>query len=201
MGRLKLIDKIKSLLKDENINVTKKDNQIVIFKRTSNSYPEDYIDIEKMKKENKYIVYEVHRDEKKIIIQADEEEALIYAVIKFKKIFDDFPTQIRARSIRNDIEEGKEKEAIEKIIMWFDSSVYSIGNEVEGKISLIYSGDCVDVKFCGEYIVKNVSKARGYAVFYNFCEKLKYIYSYYDDMIINENLMINKENAAKLYIM
>lgn len=196
-----MINIIRILLQDEEYNVKEFDGKIVLFKETSTIYPEEYIEVEKINSTGKFIVSEVHRDVKQIKVKTDKkEEAGIYAIIIYKKLYDDITDRKKARFIRNHINTGDEENVLAYCIDSFDDSVYSIDYEDNLKISLIRSKDSVDVKFYGEYIVQNAALDRGYVVFYNYCEKLQHISSFYSKIQQKLNYSIGCETILKLYI-
>lgn len=196
-----MITRIQELLQGENYHLQESDKKIIIFKKNVNVYPENYIEIEKASAINKYMVYEVHRDEKQFKIEAEEEEASICAVVIYKKLYDRTIERMKARKVRNHVDTGDEEMALDCIKEWFNDSIYSIGKEDNLKISLIKSGDKTDVKFGGEYLVKGVSKARGYVVLYNYCEKLQNITLFCDEIQNLKNYPINREKFIKMYIL
>ena len=91
------------------------------------------------------------------------------------------------------MEAGEEKKAWAIIEECFEESLYSIGHEEHLKVSLIKEEDKVSVKFEGEYLVQNVSINRGYIVLYNYCEKLKCISLFYNEMQRKINCNISFE--------
>lgn len=196
-----MINRIQVLLQDEKYHLQEFDKKIILFKGNSNVYPEDYIQVEKTTTIDKFIVSEVHRDEKQFKIETEKEEASIYAVVMYKKLYDDIADRMKARSIRNYVNSGEEEKALSCIKGWFNDSVYSIGTEDCLRISLIQSGDKVNVKFGGEYLAENASKARGYVVLYNYCEKLRNINLFCDEIQKKMNCDVNREKIIKMYIL
>ncbi len=196
-----MINKIQVLLQNEKYHLQEFDKKIILFKGNLNAYPEDYIEIEKATVINKFIVSEVHRDEKKIKIETEKEEAAIYAVVIYKKIYDDIVDRIKARNIRNYVNSGEEEKALSCIKGWFNDSIYSIYTENSLRISLIQSGDKVNIKFFGEYLAENATKARGYVVLYNYCEKLRNITLFCDEIQKWMNCNVNREKIIKMYIL
>lgn len=198
---MELINRIQVLLQDEKYHIQEFDKKIILFKGNLNVYPEDYIEIEKSTAIDKFIVSEVHRDEKQFKIETEKEEASIYAVVIYKKLYDNIVDRMKARSIRNYVNSGEEEKALICIKEWFNDSVYSIDTEDSLRISLIQSGDKVDVKFGGEYLIENASKARGYVVLYNYCEKLRNITLFCDEIQKRMNCNVNREKIMKMYIL
>lgn len=196
-----MINRIQVLLQDEKYHIQEFDKKIILFKGNLNVYPEDYIEIEKSTAIDKFIVSEVHRDEKQFKIETEKEEASIYAVVIYKKLYDNIVDRMKARSIRNYVNSGEEEKALICIKEWFNDSVYSIDTEDSLRISLIQSGDKVDVKFGGEYLIENASKARGYVVLYNYCEKLRNITLFCDEIQKRMNCNVNREKIMKMYIL
>ncbi len=190
------------LLQNEEYNLREFDEKIVLFKGNSNTYPEDCIEIAKVTLNGNYIVSEVHRDVKQINIETEKkEEAAIYAVFIYKKLYDNIIDRMKARSVRNYLNLGEEDKAVTCIINSFDDSIYSIGYEDGSKISLIRSEDETDIKFGGEYLVKGATLSRGYVVFYNYCEKLQYISLFYAEMQKKIDFSIERERIIRLYIL
>lgn len=196
-----MINRIQALLQDEKYHLQEFDKKIILFKGNLNVYPEDYIEIEKATAIDKFIVSEVHRDEKQFKIETEKEEASIYAVVMYKKLYDDIVDRMKARSIRNYVNSGEEEKALSCIKGWFNDSLYSIDTEDSLRISLIQSGDKVNVKFGGEYLAENASKARGYVVLYNYCEKLRNITLFCDEIHKKMNCNVNREKIIKMYIL
>lgn len=197
-----MINKIQVLLQDEKCQLQEFNKKIILFKGNLNVYPEDYIEIEKATGIDKFIISEVHRDEKQFKIETEkEEEASIYAVVMYKKLYDNIVDRMKARSIRNYVNSGEEQKALGCIMRWFNDIVYSIETEDNLRISLIQSGDKVDVKFGGEYLAENVSKARGYVVLFNYCEKLRNITLFCDEIQKRMNCTVNREKIIKMYIL
>ncbi len=194
-----MINKIQVLLQDEKCQLREFNKKIILFKGV---YPEDYIEIEKATGNDKFIIFEVHRDEKQLKIETENEvEASIYAVVMYKKLYDNIVDRMKARIIQNYVNSGEAEKALGCIMEWFNDSVYFIDTEDRLRISLIQSGDKVDVKFGGEYIVKNASKARGYVVLFNYCEKLRHITLFCDKIQNIMNCTINREKIIKMYIL
>lgn len=188
------------LLQDEKYDLLKNKSKIILYKNSLGGYPEDYIEIDSVN--GKFIVSEVHRDMKQVKIETDEEkEANIYAVILYKRLYDDIVDKMRVRSIRKYLDIGEERKAIECITDDFDNSLFSIDSEDVLKISLIHSNNGIDVKFGGEYLAENATLSRGYVVLYNYCNKLRYISSFYDEMCKKSNYTMNRELIIKMYIL
>ena len=192
---------IKILLQDENYSLQEFDKRIILYKRNRNVYPKVYVEVEKVAANNKYIVSEVHRDEKRIKIEIDKEEVPIYAAVMYKKLFGDGVDRTRATAIGSYVDSGEDEKALNCIMEWFDDTIYSVNAEDKHKISLIRSEDRISVKFAGKYLVENVSMTRGYVVFYNYCDKLQYI-SLFCDVIQNRmKCMIDRMKIISLFIL
>ena len=197
-----MINTIQVLLQNEEYILKKNDRKIVLFKGKLNIYPEDCIEIEGVILTGKFIVSEVHRDVKQISIETEKkEEAAIYAVIIYKRLYDDISDRMKARNIRKYLNLGKEDKALTCIINCFDDDIYSIGYEDRLKISLIRLENEIDIKFCGEYLVKGATLSRGYVALYNYCEKLQYISLYYAEMQKKVDFSIERERIIGLYIL
>lgn len=200
--RLGLIHLIRVLLQDHEYNVKELEGKLVLFKGGSNIYPEDFIEIDRGGAIRKFTVYEVHRDVKQMKLQTEEEEeAFICAIILYKKVYDDIVDRKKARNIRNYVNTGEDEKALNYSIEGIADSLYAIGYEDNLKISFIKSNDKVDVKFEGEYLAKNASLSRGYVVLYNYCEKLQYISSFYDEIQNQLECKIDREKVLKWYIL
>lgn len=197
--KLRLISIIRESLKNDRCKIIETDKKIVLFQEKGENYPEDYIEIEHIN--DKYMVSEVHRNQKQIKIETEKEEAAIYAIVLYKRLYDNIVDRIKARDIRSYMNAGEENKALECIISTFEDSVYSIDVEKESKISLIRSNDRANVKFDGEYLVENVSLSRGYVVLYNYCTKLHYITMYYDEMQKQLDCTVRCETIQRLYIL
>ena len=196
-----MINIVQVLLQDEKYHLQAFDKKIIIYKANLNVYPEDYIEIEKATEIDKFIVSEVHRDEKQFKIETEKEEACICAVVIYKKLYDSIVDRVKGRCIRNYVNSGEEEKALDCIRGWFDNSVYSIDIEDSQRISLIQSGDKVDVNFGGEYLVENVPKDRGYVVLYNYCEKLRNITLFCNEIQKRVSCTVNREKIIKMYIL
>lgn len=195
-----MINIIQLLLQNEKFEVLKDGDRIILSRSNLCGYPEVYIEIEKI--HDKFAVSEVHRDTKQIRIETEEEnEANIYAVILYKRLYDEIIDKVRARSIRRYLDAGEEKKALDCIAGDFDDALFSIDSEDKQKISLIHSSGGIDVKFGGEYLAENATLSRGYVVLYNYCEKLRYISSFYDEMCQQSDYTINRESTIKMYIL
>ena len=189
------------LLRGEEYTLKEINGRIVLYRGNSTIYPEEYIEIEKQNSNDKFIVAEVHRDIKQIKKETEKrEEAAIYAVIIYKRLYDNIVNRMKAKDIREYLNHGEEEKALNCIVGCFDNSIYSIDYEDRMKISLIYAGDKADVKFGGEYLAENVTLSRGYVVFYNYCEKLQYISSYCDEIQEKINFDMSREKVFRLYI-
>lgn len=187
-------------MQDEKYNLVKYENKVVLSKKNLTGYPENYIEVENVL--DKFIVSEVHRDTKQVKIETgEEEEANIYAIIFYKRLYDDVGDKLKLRNIRRYLDDGEEKKVLDCIASDFDSSLFSIDNEDDFKISLLHSGNGVDVKFGGEYLAENATLSRGYVVLYNYCEKLRYISSYYDQMCEKLDYILNRELIIRMYIL
>ena len=196
-----MIHTIQMLLQGEEYNLKELNGRIVLFGGNSTIYPEEYIEIENQISNDKFIVAEVHRNVKQIKKETGKrEEAAIYAVIIYKRLYDNIVNRMKARDIREYLNRGEEEKALNCIVDCFDNSIYSIDYEDRMKISLIYVGDKADVKFGGEYLTENVTLSRGYVVFYNYCEKLQYISSYYNKIQEKINFDMSHEKVFRLYI-
>lgn len=194
-----MINRIKSILDDSKCKIEKdSDGSILLYRGV---YPEDCISLIYEPQNNKYIIYEIHRDRKKVIAEVKEAEAAIYTVIAYKSKYDNPINNINVIRIRDYMEAGEEKKAWAIIEECFEESLYSIGHEEHLKVSLIKEEDKVSVKFEGEYLVQNVSINRGYIVLYNYCEKLKCIYLFYNEMQRKINCNISFEKISKFYIL
>ena len=184
------------ILKDEGYAIFKKNNECIIYKNIDN-YPEDFIKIQKDNSTN--YIYEIHRNSSKLIITENIDNiAYVYAIILCKRLYDNLDRKY-ARKIREYIEQGDENEVINIIKNNFDISTYSIGTEEYVKASFIKNESCIDIKFAGEYIVKNVSLSRGYVAFYNYCEKIKNIKIFIGE-IKKKQCDIDELKLTKLYL-
>lgn len=190
------------LLRGEEYTLKEINGRIVLYRGNSTIYPEEHIEIEKQISNDKFIVAEVHRDIKQIKKETEKrEEAAIYAVIIYKRLYDNIINRMKARDIRDYLNRGEEEKALNCIVDCFDNSIYSIDYEDRLRISLLYAGDKSDVKFGGEYLAEQVVLSRGYVVFYNYCEKLQYISSYYNEIQEKINFDISREKVFRLYIL
>lgn len=149
-------------------------DRVRLFNSKNEYYQEDYILIKKFP--TGIFVYEVHRDFEKIKASADSmDEALIYAIFAYKKLYDRLSDNNVVRNIRQSINSGNENTVLEYIKSNYNKDYYSIDEEVPTKISLIRYGSYADIKFMGKYIEKNVSISRGYVILYNYYIKLNHI--------------------------
>lgn len=197
-----MINIIQTLLQDEEYILKEYGGKIIFFKGNSRTYPEEYIEIERIGIIGKFIVFEVHRDVKYVKLETGKkEEACIYSVVIYKKLFDSVVERSGIRMIQKYLNAGEEEKALVCSIDHCDDAFYSIDYEECKKISLLRSEDRVDVKFGGEYLVQNVSLNRGYVVFYNYCKKLQYISSFCIEILSKLKININYEEIFKLYIL
>ena len=196
-----MIDLIVSLLNDNQLCIRENDQKIELFRGLNICYPEDYVELEREQLTDKFIVAEVHRDKREIKASTRiEEEAIIYAVVLYKRLFENIVDRSKAKIIMDYVDRGEDKEALACAIDSFDDSLYTIGYEEESKISLMQKMDTIDVKFDGHYIVQRVTPKRGYIVFFNYCTKLKYISEFCDDIKKRLRCEANRDNIIKLYI-
>lgn len=197
-----MIKIISTLLQNEKFNIAEQGDTTILYETGLVNYPEDCVQIEHRPAAGKFVVSEVHRDIKQEKIETEkEDEAGIYAVVLYKRLYDEIVDRTKAIDIRNCLDAGDERKALDSIINRFDTSLFSIDIEDKLKISLIHTENNVDVKFGGEYIAKNATLSRGYVVLYNYCEKLKHICSFYDEVCKKINSTINRETILKMYIL
>ena len=199
MEELRLNNEFESLLNDKECVIKNIRDKIILY-NCKQIYPEDHIEIKKANVNNKYDVLDVHRDEKKLVIEADIETAIIYAAVLYKKAYDPMDESKR-KYICTYAEKNKFDEVICSIRLWFSDDIYSIGIEDIKKISILNNNENIDVKFGGKYIVKNVSKISGYIVFYNYCEQLRNIKLFYEKIKANFKSDIEFHKIAKVYIL
>lgn len=188
-------------MQEEEYNLKELDGKIELFKGNTNIYPEEYIEVEK-EPTGEFTISEIHRNVKQIKVKTEkDEEAGVYAVIIFKKLFDTISDKNKIRFIRNYVDIGEEEKALACCIDHFDNLIYSIDYEDSLKISLMRSKNVASVKFAGEYLVHNAKLSRGYAVFYNYCEKLQYIYLFYNKIQQKLSFSVSCEKILSLYIL
>lgn len=155
------------------------DSTIKLYNPNFKYYQENYIQIKNL--QTGIFVYEVQRDSEKIIINTDSmEEAFIYAIFAYKKLYDRLSDNNIVKKIRECISDGNENQILSYINQNWDKDFYSVNDEIISKISLIRHNDFFDIKFMGKYIVKDVSASRGYVVFYNYYVKLQNILQFCD---------------------
>ena len=70
MEELRLNNEFESLLNDKECVIKNIRDKIILY-NCKQIYPEDHIEIKKANVNNKYDVLDVHRDEKKLVIEAD----------------------------------------------------------------------------------------------------------------------------------
>lgn len=183
------------VLEDEGYVILRESNEYSIYKNIDN-YPENFIKVQKDNNIN--YIYEIHRNSSRLITTENtDDKAYVYAIILCKRLYDDLDRKY-ARKIRGCIEQGDENEVINIIKNNFDISTYSIGSEEFVKVSFIKNENDIDIKFAGEYILKNVSLSRGYVAFYNYCEKIKNIKIFIDEM--KKKCDIDELKLIKLYL-
>ena len=183
------------VLEDEGYVILRESNEYSIYKNIDN-YPENFIKVQKDNNIN--YIYEIHRNSSRLITTENtDDKAYVYAIILCKRLYDDLDRKY-ARKIRRCIEQGDENEVINIIKNNFDISTYSIGSEEFVKVSFIKNENDIDIKFAGEYILKNVSLSRGYVAFYNYCEKIKNIKIFIDEM--KKKCDIDELKLIKLYL-
>lgn len=193
-----MIEILKNILKKTNCAVLGNGAEIKIFDKRL-VYPEEYIQI---RKENVlYIVAEIHRDEKKIILSTDNvNKACTIAAVISRRLFGEDINRNEAHFIRKYAEERNEEAIVDFMTDKGLKDYFAIDREVINRISLIKNENMADVKYAGEYIAKGVSLSRSYVILNNYCEKLRAIYSFYENelkMYIND---ITFSDIAKLYI-
>lgn len=198
--KLRLINIIQEILKDENYNLREIDEKVILSK--GNCSLEEHVEIEKDASTSIFTVFEVHRSERQIRLKTEDEvDATICAVIIYKRLYDDIIDRRKARQIRNYMNAGENEKALSCSIEDFDDSVYSIGYEDNKRISLMQTGGKIDIKFGGEYLAKDVTVSRGYVILYNYCKELQYIFSFYENMQNQLKSIINPEKMFKWYIL
>lgn len=182
-------------LADEGYAILRKPNEYCIYKNIDN-YQEDFIKVQKENSIN--YIYEIHRNSSKLIKkEQSDDKAYVYAIILCKRLYDNLDRKY-VRKIKEHIEQGDENEVIKIIKDKFDVSIYSIGFEENSKVSLIKKENNVDIKFAGKYILSNVSMIRGYIAFYNYCEKIKSIKNFVDEL--NGKFNCDKLELLRLYL-
>lgn len=197
-----MINIIDDLLQNEDWNFKEMGDKIILFKGELNHFPEDYIEIEKKSLNEFFVVSEIHRDNK--IIKSttkNKVKACIYAVILYKKMFDNVANLLKVREIRNYAKAGENEKILKCFEEWFNNAIFSIGNENQTKISLIQNEYNADIKFGGVYLAKNINLSRGYVILYNYCEKLNHILSYYEKKISHLKYIVEFDQISKWYIL
>lgn len=193
---------IERLFNDSQLCIQEYEKKFLLFKKSNICYPEDYVELEEVTSIGKFTVAEVHRGKKQIkAATAKKDEAAIYAIVIYKRLFENITDRSKVRGIMEYIDLGKVEEALACAIEDFDNSIYAIGHEEKSKISLIQTADQIDVKFDGEYIAQNATLRRGVVVFYNYCTKLQYIFKFCDDMQKRTEQDANRKEIIKLYIL
>lgn len=160
---------------------------------------EDYIVLSL--KGKTYYIYEVHRADRILRKEEQQEDkAVIWAAILYKRMNDDPSDRVTARKIRTVIRAGDEASA-EEMFREFDSSIYSIGEEKEGALCLIRNKKNANVIYNGKTIVEEASLSRAYVVLYNYCRSLREIQEFYRvHRRIMEEAGITQQDAAELYM-
>lgn len=191
---------IEKLLCNEKHQLVEDGKKKVLFREY---YPENCVEIEGPTSDGKYIILEVHRDERWVKVETEKvEEAAFYAVILYKRVCGDrVIDREEEEKLDNYMELGKSQHVLDYIIKKFDASIYSIDCVEYLKISLIRSRNVVDVMFAGEYVVKDKEIRLGYVVFYNYCTLLNYIKSICDEIEKEYNYIICREKAYRLYVL
>lgn len=180
---------------EEGYVVLRESNEYSMYKNIDN-YPENFIKVQKDNNIN--YIYEIHRNSSKLITtESADDKAYIYAIILCKRLYDNLDRRY-VRKIRECMEIGDENAVVNIIKSNFDISTYSIGTEEFLKVSFIKNENDVDIKFAGEYILKNVSLSRGYVAFYNYCEKIKIIKIFIEK--IKKKYDIDEWKLIKLYL-
>lgn len=195
-----MISMIYKILQDSKYSVREYDEKIVLFQEDLNYYLEDYVEVQRTG--DKYIVFEVHRDSKQIKAEtADKNDAVIYAVIICKRLFDDLSDRMVARNIRSYVDCGEEDKAAACIRNEIDESIYSIGREDRSKISLIKTtGNTANVMFANQCIVEAAALSRAYVVLYNYCKKLMHISEFYNEKLKEIDCSLSAQNIMTVYI-
>lgn len=189
----------KDFLKAAGIR-TEEDGKLVSDEnRGSQREIEDYIMLSL--KGKTYYIYEVHRADRILKKEEQQEDkAVIWAAILYKRMNDDPSDRVTARKIRTAIREGDEASA-EEMFREFDSSIYSIGEEKEGALCLIRNKENANVIYNGKTIVEEASLSRAYVVLYNYCRSLREIQEFYRvHRRTMEEAGITQQDAAELYM-
>lgn len=189
---VKLVNIIRVLLQGVKYDRRETDSTIVLY----DGYPEDYILIEKAPGADRFMVFEVHRNDKRFRAEGEQEEAAVFAAVLYKRWCDEID-RVKAKTLRDYVNSGEEEKALALIREWFDERCYTIGTEDPARISFLPSGDLADVKFGGEFIVQGASLARAYVVLYNYCEKLRNITTFCDELQSGTD----REKILRLYIL
>jgi len=178
--KLKLIKVLRTLLENNKYNIAKIENRIMIYWEDNSSYPEDYIEISQ-NNNSLYNVLEVHRNDKKNIVEnVDEKVAISIAVIICNRLFQPTSNDISiTRKLRQLVESGDIVLADNLLKQHLEDSVYLLELEDINRVSLIVNKDKADVKFHGRTIVKNAKLSRGYVVLYNYAKHLMEFNSIY----------------------
>ncbi|MDD8048717.1 MAG: hypothetical protein PHH04_03835 [Thomasclavelia sp.] len=191
---------IKELLKDQHYRIIERADEIVLYGEDE-PYPEDYISIKSFLEKKEFVVYDGCRNVRYILFKTNDENlAAICGVIKYKRLDDNLIDRVTMKKIAECVESEGEQPALSFITNNFSDSVYSVGVEEYGKISLIKKDDKIDIKYLGKYIVKDEIIRIAYSVFYNYCLKLKYIKSYYYSNVEKINSYVSIEQVCEWYI-
>lgn len=195
-----MINMIHQILGDSKYSVRESGIRTILFQGDLSHEPEDYIEIQRIS--DKYMIFEVHRDSRQMKgYVANRNDAAIYAVIFFKRLFDDMEDRMVVQNIRSYLNCGEEDKAIACIRNKIDESIYSIGREVPSKISLIKTGDKADVKFANECLAESVTLSGGYVAFYHYCKKLMHISKFYNEILGKIDCSLSCQNIKTLYIL
>lgn len=178
-----MIQVLNSILSTDICIIKEKNKKISIL--SSNAiYPEDYIEVEHC--EEQIIIKEIHRSNEKIILETkDIKRATLVAGVLALRFYCPIERDEVVDRIKTLVKEKSFNDAYELFIQNFSTDLFSIGDEVYDKLSLIETGNIADVKYHSVYLVQGASIPRAYAVLYNYCKKRSFIESW-----CNENMSL-----------
>lgn len=192
-----MIKIINHILNGNEYYLEQSDQGLVILRHEDCCY-EDFIEI-KISKDIE--IYEIHRIDRTFIISTNNLVfAGIYASILWLRLFQNRTDNETINTICDYAKLEDESKIRNLITKKLNSKYYSIGKEVNNKISLINKNGKFFIKYSHIYIVEGANLKQGYIALYNFSKILEFICVLYDKTIYTINQNINKQLLIELFL-
>lgn len=181
-----MVNELKNLLSRNKYEISEgKSGEYIDIYNAGGGCIEDKIRI--TNKYNSFLIYEIHRNEHKLITSVmNSSEAVVCAAILVEICLGLWNTNHGWKWVIKHIctytTPSDNSKAVKIIAAHLNKMFFSIGREDPSKISLIFHDDVADLKFYGKYIVNNVSPTDGFVSLYKYGCALKAITNYYNQI-------------------